>query len=421
MNLLLSCVLAASVVAPSWAGEWPQFRGPLATGHAPASNLPLEWSDTKNVKWKTAIPHKGWSTPLVSETQVWLTTATDDGHDFFALCLDRKTGKVLHESKLFHAETPEPLGNGLNSYASPTGVLSGGKVFLHFGSYGTVCIDTATFKEEWRRTDLPCRHYRGPGSSLFDWKDTVILTMDGVDVQYLCALDKKTGTTRWKTDRNTAFNDLGPDGKPKMEGDLRKAYSTPAVITVDGKPQLVSTGSMATVGYDPDSGKELWRTTYSGFSNASIPAWHNGVIIVNTGHGKAMLRAFPISGSTAGDITGKLLWEQTKAIPTRSSPVTVDGVIYLNGDSGILSAVDCNGGELLFNERCQGNASSSPVYADGKLFFCDEMGVTTVLKPGRTFEKLAQNTLPAGIMASPVAVDSELFIRTKTHLYCIGQ
>ena len=421
MNLLLSCVLAASVVAPSWAGEWPQFRGPLATGHAPASNLPLEWSDTKNVKWKTAIPHKGWSTPLVSETQVWLTTATDDGHDFFALCLDRKTGKVLHESKLFHAETPEPLGNGLNSYASPTGVLSGGKVFLHFGSYGTVCIDTATFKEEWRRTDLPCRHYRGPGSSLFDWKDTVILTMDGVDVQYLCALDKKTGTTRWKTDRNTAFNDLGPDGKPKMEGDLRKAYSTPAVITVDGKPQLVSTGSMATVGYDPDSGKELWRTTYSGFSNASIPAWHNGVIIVNTGHGKAMLRAFPISGSTAGDITGKLLWEQTKAIPTRSSPVTVDGVIYLNGDSGILSAVDCNGGELLFNERCPGNARSSPGYADGKLFFCDEMGVTTVLKPGRTFEKLAQNTLPAGIMASPVAVDSELFIRTKTHLYCIGQ
>ena len=430
------CLVQLTVFSAS-ANQWPQFRGPDGNGHADsdATGLPTEWSDTKNVKWKTPIPHKGWSTPLVSDTQVWLTTATAEGHDFFVLCLDRATGKVLHEAKLFHADKPEPLGNDLNSYASPTGVLNDlvtasfnggpvrqrGEVFLHFGSYGTACLDTATFKEVWRRTDLPCRHYRGPGSSLFDWKDTIILTMDGVDVQYLCALDKKTGKTRWKTDRNTEFGDLQPDGKPQMEGDLRKAYTTPVVITVAGKPQLVSSGSKATAGYDPDTGKELWRTTYKGFSNASIPAWHDGVLAINTGHGKANLQAFKIDETTTGDITGKLLWEQTKAIPTRSSPVTVNGIIYMNGDNGILAAVDFKDGSLLYNERGPANSSASPLYADGKLFFCDEHGTTTVLKPGRTFEKIAANTLPDGIMASPVAAGHHLFIRTRTHLYCIGQ
>ena len=421
MKLLQITFLLPLLLTCASANDWPQFRGPSANGHAIAESLPSEWSDTKNVKWKTPIAHKGWSTPLVSATQVWLTTATPDGHDYFVFCLDRATGKVLHESKLFNSEKPEPLGNDLNSYASPTGVLSGGKVFVHFGSYGTACIDAETFKEEWKRTDLPCRHYRGPGSSLFDWKDSIILTMDGVDVQYLSALDKKTGATRWKTDRNTEFGDLQPDGKPQMEGDFRKSYTTPALIMVDGKPQLVSSGSKATVAYDPDTGKELWRTTYKGFSNASIPAWHEGVIAINTGHGKANLQAFKIDATTTGDITGKLLWEQTKAIPTRSSPVTVDGIIYMNGDNGILAAVDFKDGNLLYNERGPGNCSASPLYADGKLFFCDERGTTTVIKPGRTFEKIAANTLPDGIMASPVAAGKELFIRTKTALYCIGQ
>jgi outer membrane protein assembly factor BamB len=423
MKLLYTVLTLGCMLLPAGAAEeiWNQFRGPRTDGHSTATDLPSEWSETKNVKWKTPVSNKGWSTPLVSATQVWLTSATANGHDFFVHCIDRATGKMLHEAKLFHSDKPEPLGNDLNCYASPTGVLNEGRVFVHFGSYGTACIDTATFKEIWRRTDLPCRHYRGPGSSLFDWKDTIILTMDGVDVQYLCALDKKTGKDVWKTPRSTDFGDVGPDGKPAAEGDYRKAYTTPALITVGGKPQIVSSGSRATFGYDPDTGKELWHNTYKGFSNAAVPAWLNGVVAVNTGHGKANLQAFPIDASASGDITAKRIWEQTKAIPTRSSPVTVDGIIYLNGDSGIISAVDFKDGALLFNERTPGNASASPLYADGKLFFCNEHGDTTVLKPGRTFEKIAANKLPDGIMASPVAVGKELFIRTKAELYCITQ
>ena len=219
--------------------------------------------------------------------------------------------------------------------------------------------------------------------------------MDGVDVQYLCALDKKTGATIWRTDRNTEFDDLGADGKPVDNGDYRKSYTTPLL------------------------GRELWRTTYKGFSNASLPAWIDGTLAINTGHGKANLQAFSISGSTSGDLTGKLLWEQTKNIPTRSSPVVAAGLIFLVSDPGLISAVDPKDGNLLFSERTSGNTSASPLAADGKLFFCSERGATTVVIPGRSFQKAAVNQLDSGIMASPAAVGRSLFIRTKTHLYCL--
>ena len=410
----------AEAVGPD--AGWTQFRGPDSNGHTAAKGLPLHWSDTENVAWKTPIPHKGWSTPLILGDQIWVTSATEEGREFWAYCLNRSTGKVLHEVKLFTSESPEPLGNGLNSYASCTGVLETGRVYLHFGSYGTACLDTTTFKEVWRRTDLPCRHYRGPGSSVFPWKETIVLTMDGVDVQYLAALDKKTGATVWKTDRNTEFNDLDPSGNITADGDFRKSYSTPILIEPGGgKPQLVSTGSRATVGYDPDTGKELWRTTYKGFSNASLPAWIDGLLVVNTGHGKATLRAYRITPETKGDITNALVWEQTKYIPTRSSPVVAGGLIHLIADNGFLSAVDPKTGELLFSERTSGSCSASPMFADGRLYFCNERGDCYVTEPAREYKQLALNTLPSGIMSGPAAAGNQLYLRTKTHLYRIQQ
>lgn len=245
--------------------------------------------------------------------------------------------------------------------------------------------------------------------------------MDGVDVQYLAALDKKTGATVWKTDRNTEFNDLDPSGKPTAEGDYRKSYSTPILIETGGQSQLVSTGSRATVGYNPDTGKELWRIRYKGFSNASLPCWIDGLLVVNTGHGKEGLRSFQITPETKGDITETIVWEQTKYIPTRSSPVVAGGLIYLMADNGFISAVDPKNGELLFSERTGGSCSASPMLADGKVYFCNERGETYVVEPGRQFKQLAMNALPDGIMAGPVAVGNQLYLRTKTHLYRIGQ
>lgn len=419
---------AAGLAALSWisAGtvraaedSWPQFRGPHADGTADAKGIPVDWSEEKNVVWKVAVPHKGWSTPLVLGGQIWLTSATVDGKEFFVHCLDRATGATKFEKRLFTSEAPEPLGNDLNSYASPTGFLEEGRVFVSFGSYGTACLDTKTFEEIWRRTDLPCRHYRGPGSSVFPWKDTIILTMDGVDVQYLTALDKTTGKTVWKTDRNTEFDDLDASGMPTAEGDYRKAYSTPVPIAVGGKSQIVSTGSRATVSYDPDTGKELWRVRYKGFSNASQPVWINGLLVLNTGHGKATLQAYKITPETKGDITGALVWEQTKYIPTRSSPVVAGALIYVMADNGFISAVDPKDGELLFSERTGGSCSASPTFADGRIYFCNERGDTAVVEPGREYKLLSRNSLEDGIMACPVAAGSGLYIRTRTHLYRI--
>jgi outer membrane protein assembly factor BamB len=417
----LLCFLFLPLLPLAAADSWPGFRGPHGNGHADAANLPETWSETENVRWKTPVPHRGWSTPLVHGNQIWLTTATEDGHDFSALCLDRATGRVLHETKLFHADKPEPLGNDMNGYASPTGWLEDGRVFLHFGSYGTACLATDDFRLLWKRTDLPCRHYRGPGSSLFNWKDTIILTMDGVDVQYLCALDKATGATRWRTDRNTEFDDLGADGKPVDNGDYRKSYTTPVLVEVDGKPQIVSSSSKATVAYDPDNGREIWRTTYKGFSNASLPAVAGNLVAINTGHGKANLQAFRITAATTGDITAQLVWEQTKNIPTRSSPIVAGGLIFTTSDQGLIGAIDPADGSLLFSERTGGSISASPLFADGKLFFSTERGDTTVVQPDRTFTKIAVNRLDDGLMASPVAAGNCLYLRTRTHLYCIAK
>lgn len=421
--LLISTALAALPVRAdeSLNAAWPQFRGPHADGTAEAKGLPVSWSEEKNVIWKVPVAHKGWSTPLVLDNQIWLTSALENGKEFFVHCFDRTTGELKHEARLFTSETPEPLGNDLNSYASCTGFLEKGRVFVHFGSYGTACLDTATFKEIWRRTDLPCRHYRGPGSSVFPWKDTIILTMDGVDLQYLTALEKSTGKTVWKTDRNTEFDDLDGSGKPTSEGDYRKAYSTPILIQIGGKPQIVSTGSRATVAYEPDTGKELWRVRYKGFSNASQPVWINDLLVLNTGHGKAVLQAYHITPETKGDITDKLVWESTKYIPTRSSPVVAGGLIYVMADNGFISAVDPKNGELLFSERSAGACSASPTFADGHVYFCNERGDTMVVEPGREYKLLSRNTLEAGIMACPVAVGNELILRTKTHLYKIGE
>jgi hypothetical protein len=159
LGLPLLCVL--SLNWPAAQAEWPEFRGPFGNGHVAAGEgsspvgLPLTWSEAENIRWKTPIPHRGWSTPVVLGGRVWLTTATDDGHEFFVLCLDAETGQVLHNKKLFHCDKPEPLGNAVNSYATPTAAAEPGRVYVHFGSYGTACLDSTTGDVLWQRQDLP--------------------------------------------------------------------------------------------------------------------------------------------------------------------------------------------------------------------------------------------------------------------------
>src|SRR5438445_556345 len=246
-SFLCACLLFAA--APGARGDWPEYRGPSGNGHAaPADGrssvgLPLRWSETEHVKWKTAIPYRGWSTPVVLGSKVWLTTATLDGHDFFALSLNADTGRVLLQKKLFHTDNPEPLGNPVNCYASPSPVIEPGRVYVNFGSYGTACLDSADGTVRWQRRDIPCRHYRGPGSSPILFQDLLILTMDGVDLQYLIALDKQTGRTVWNKPPTADWNDLSRNGKPHGQGGDYAA----SLLYADGRIYCFSQAGLATV------------------------------------------------------------------------------------------------------------------------------------------------------------------------------
>ena len=419
MKMICAVVVGWMLLATVWA-DWPQFRGPTGDGHvAGPCGLPLQWSETNNVKWKTEIPYRGWSTPVVMGGQVWLTTATLDGHDFFAICVDADTGKIRFNKKLFHCEEPEPLGNAVNCYGTPSPAIEPGRVYIHFGSYGTACLDTATGEVLWHRQDLPCRHYRGPASSLILFENLQILTMDGVDVQYLIALDKKTGKTVWKTNRSVPWNDEHLTSKLAKDGDLRKAHSTPVIVTVNGKLQMLSSGAKATYAYDPRDGKELWRVQHqNAWSAAPMPLFSHGLVLLITGLGKTELYAVRPDGK--GDVTDThIAWKLDKGVAKTASPVIVDDLLYMARDDGVVTCLEVATGQQVWSERIGGTCAASPIYADGRLYFANKQGKTAVLKPGRTFEVLATNTLETGCMASPAVAGKALFWRTITHLYRI--
>jgi outer membrane protein assembly factor BamB len=425
-------VVLAIVYPAIGRADWPEFRGPQGNGYATASgsenagHLPTTWSESENVRWKTEIPFHGWSTPVVINGQIWLTTATDDGHDFYALCIDAANGKILHNKKLFHTASPEPLGNPTNCYAAPSPAIEPGRVYVHFGSYGTACVDTANGNVVWQRDDLPCRHYRGPSSSLVLFDDLLIVTMDGVDQQYVAALDKRTGKTVWKTDRAVEWNDQNVGGKGAeeakriLDGDHRKAHSTPLVITTPkGQPQLISGGAKAAFAYEPRTGDELWRIEYDDFSVAPRPIYHNGIIYLVTGITHPELWAIRPDATGNLSETENILWRLKSRAPRTASPIFVDDLIYLVSDDGIINCIDAENGQPVWQKRIGGSFAASPIYADGKLYFCDRDGQTTVLKPGRKFEQLATNSLDDGLMASPAVDGSALILRTKTQLYRI--
>jgi outer membrane protein assembly factor BamB len=415
-------VFAFAVAAQS---DWPDFRGPRGDGHAAAPDakpvgLPLQWSETNNVKWKTPIPPYGISTPIILEGQVWLTAAATDGHDFFAIRVDADTGKISLNEKLFHRDQPESLGNGasMNSYATPSAVTEAGRVYVHFGSFGTACLDASTGKVLWKRDDLRCRHYRGPSSSPVLFENLLILTFDGADVQYHAALDKKTGQTIWKTDRSVVWNDENVPGQMAKDGDLRKAHSTPLIVTANGKPQMLSAGAKASYGYDPRTGRELWKVQYNDWSVAPRPVFDRGLAYFVTGLTKKEMWAVKTDGQ--GDVTDThVTWKLKAGVGKYSSPILVDGLLYTASDESFMTCANAATGETVWTERVGGKFAASPIYADGRLYFCDQQGTTLVVKPGRTLEILSTNKLAGSFMASPAVAGKALFLRSKTHLYRI--
>lgn len=432
---LFAALLTCSIMH---AAEWKQFRGPGGQGHANAKNLPATWSETEHVQWKTAIPGRGWSSPVYSGNTIWLTTAVEqalsdeelkkarakklafnpmakemslvDSVSLHAVSVDATTGKILTDVELLTAKSPPPI-HSLNSYASPTPILDGNLLLCHFGELGTACLDTYTGKTLWKAT-LPSAHGVGAGSSPVVYGDLLIVPCDGTDQQYVVALNKLTGEPVWKTKR------------PKMTGfigDYHKAYSSPLVVSANGRDQVVIPGAQWVVAYEPATGKEIWRVRHGeGFSNVPAPVMAGDLVCICTGFMQPQLIAVRTDGE--GDVTAShIAWKIPKQVPTMPSPIVVGEEIYYVTDQGVLSCANASNGEVLWTKRIAGNYSASPMLADGKLYFSSRDGKTTVLRPGKEYDEIAVNTLDGQHMASPAIFDESLLLRTNTHLYRIGK
>lgn len=416
-------MIGSSAAAVRAGDSWPQFRGPTGHGVSDSTGLPTEWSEDQNIAWKTEIHGRAWSSPVVLGNQIWLTTATPDGRQLFAICVDKDTGKIVHDLKLFDVPKPQ-YAHPYNSYASPTPAIEGDRVYVSFGSPGIACLDTKTGKVIWERRDFVCNHWRGAGSSPLIFNDLVILNFDGSDFQYIAAMDKKTGETRWKTDRAIDFQDL-ENGKPAADGDWRKAFSTCRVATHTGEPLIISLGSKALYAYEPSTGQEVWRFEDRGsHSGSSTPVIGEEFIYATSGFGNEHLRAIK-PGGTGVLPESRVAWTVAKNVPQKPSPLLVNGRLYMVDDGGIANCIDAKTGKQIWSGRLKGNYSASPVYAAGKVYFFnedDEDGIATVVEAGTDkFTVLAENDLATGAMASPAIVSDALFLRTKTHLYRIEQ
>lgn len=411
MRLRLPLIAATLMLAmPLFAENWPEYRGPSADGIVKAIGLPTKWSDKENVKWKTPLPGRAWSSPVIWDNQIWLTNATPDGTEMYAVCIEKKTGKILLNEKLFTNTSPQEI-HKLNSYGSPSPVVEKGRVYVHFGTYGTACYDTNTLKKLWSRTDLSCTHSVGPGSSPVLYKNSLILTMDGIDVQYMIALNKETGDTVWKTPRRIDYSNTHEE--------MRKSFCTPRIVETATGPQLISQAAQAAFAYNPDTGKEIWRIPFVGYSNASRLLVGHDMAYFCTGFNRAELIAVRLDGK--GDLSqSKIAWRYGKAVPTKPSPLLVDDLLYLISDGGIVTCLEAKTGNEVWKERLEGNYSASPIVTNNLIYFFSQEGKATLLKTGRKFEKVGENTMSKGFMASPAVSGKNLYLRTEDALYCIG-
>lgn len=425
----LVVLVAASTTAPAQSSDdlpWPARNGPFQTGCAAprdAEGVPVEWNEATghNIAWTINLQGFGLSSPVIGNNRIWLTTANEEGTQQFIYAIDAGTGSVLHHKLLFENDDPEPLGNAVNTYASPSCVVETDAVYVHFGSYGTARIDPQTAEVVWQRRDLPCRHFRGPGSSPLVSGDLLILTFDGIDQQYVAALNKHTGETVWRTDRSTDYQDLDPDGRPKLDGDLRKAYGTPSINEVAGHTQLVSIGARALFGYDAASGREIWTVTHSDFNAAAPPVFFENLAIANTGSGGASLMGIRLDESTTGDVTeSHVVWNRTRGNSRLCAPALDRGRLWFLTDNGVLYCVDAKTGEELSALRIGGAYVSSPVVAGQYLYVCNEDGQVTVLETTVPPRIVAKNRLSEGMRATPAIAAGAIYLRTYQRLYKIA-
>jgi outer membrane protein assembly factor BamB len=391
--------------------EWTQFRGPEGNGHAVATGIPLQWSDSLNVTWKQAIPGQGWSSPVVSDGTIYLTAAVpvDDHEGDFSLRLlsfSAKTGEQLNSVEIFYQEAANaPKIHSKNSHASPTPIIDGDRVYVHFGHQGTACVSREG-KILWKTQELAYAPVHGNGGSPIIVDDLLIFSCDGAQDPFVVGIEKATGKLRWKTPR-------------KSDVSRKFSFTTPILIEVEGARQLISPGSGEVSALDPQTGEELWRVDYGdGYSVIPKPVFANGLVFICTGYNRPNLLAIRPDGR--GDVTEThVVWQTDRQAPHTPSLLVVGDELYMVADKGVASCLDTQTGKLYWEERLGGNYSASPLYVDGRIYFQSEDGDTTVIAPGREYHKLATSQLGEQTLASYGVVDNALLIRSEKHLYRI--
>ncbi len=409
MNRLAFCC-ALLLSSLTLAADWPQFRGPAGDGHYDGPKLPTKWGPDTNVAWKTPIPGLGWSSPIVWKGKVYLTTAVEEkgGYSLRALCLDAKTGKIEWSKEVFREESATaPKIHNKNSHASSSPIIDGERLYVHFGHMGTAALSLDGKQILWKNDKLKYKPVHGNGGSPILVDDKLVFNCDGGDVQFIAALDKKTGNIAWKTDRKGGY----PRGF---------SFATPLLITRGKDRLIISPGSGLVGAYDPATGTEVWRVKYDGYSLIPKPVFGDGLVYVATGYNTPSLHAIKPDGK--GDITASnVAWTLKRAVPHTPSMLYDGNELYMVSDGGLATCMDTKSGEVLWSERVKGNYSASPTFADGKIFLTSEDGKGTVLAAGREFKVLQENDLGERTFAAFAAADGNLLVRTDKQLYCFRE
>ena len=406
---ILLLITVASCVVIEANEQWSQFRGHYGNGIIKSTSAPINWSENTNIDWSTPIHDRGWSSPVIWNDQIWMTTATKDGNKMYAICVNKLSGKIEHDLHVFDVKSPQAITNE-NTYASPTPVVEEGRVYVHFGTYGTACISTKDGQILWKRRDLNCDHEigAGPASSPFIYNDFLIFNVDGRDVQYVIALNKETGKTAWKTNRSVDFSDV--------QVNQRKAYGTPFIIPRGNSNQMVSIGAKGVYSYDPENGKELWKAEHRGWSIAPRPVYGEGLVFTMIDRDRPEMWAINPNGS--GDITETHIeWKETKRMPPRASPIIIKGLLFVVDRNGYISCIEAKTGKSIWQKRMKGRFSASPILANNLIYFFNEDTVCTIIKPTRELEIVAENKLSDDkLMATPAFDENSIYIRTEKNL-----